>query len=69
MKIQASASLMKLRQKSLHLYSLLRAKGQGFGLAVCKRVMEAQGGTISFDSQVGKGTAFIVGLPLKGVKP
>ena len=46
-----------------------RAKGQGFGLAVCKRVMEAQGGTISFDSQVGKGTAFIVGLPLKGVKP
>jgi two-component system CheB/CheR fusion protein len=45
-----------------------RAKGQGFGLAVCKRVMEAQGGTISFDSQVGKGTAFIVGLPLKEVK-
>ena len=42
-----------------------RAKGQGFGLAVCKRVMEAQGGTISFDSKVGKGTVFIVGLPLK----
>lgn len=38
-------------------------KGQGFGLAVCKRVIEAQGGTISFDSQARKGTIFTIKLP------
>jgi PAS domain S-box-containing protein len=41
-----------------------KAKGQGFGLAVCKRVIEAQGGTITFESKEGKGTKFIVKLPL-----
>jgi PAS domain S-box-containing protein len=41
-----------------------KSKGQGFGLAVCKRVIEAQHGTISFESQVGKGTKFIIDLPL-----
>ena len=40
-----------------------KAKGQGFGLAVCKRVMEAQGGKVTFESQLGKGTTFIVRLP------
>lgn len=40
-----------------------KSRGQGFGLAVCKRVIEAQGGTISFESQVGKGTTFIIHLP------
>jgi len=40
-----------------------KSRGQGFGLAVCKRVIEAQGGTISFESQQGKGTKFIVRLP------
>ncbi len=41
-----------------------KSKGQGFGLAVCKRVIEAQHGTITFESQVGKGTKFIVELPI-----
>lgn len=40
-----------------------KAKGQGFGLAVVKRLVEAQGGTISFESQEGKGTKFIISLP------
>lgn len=41
-----------------------KSRGQGFGLAVCKRVIEAQGGTIDFKSQEGKGTTFTVRLPL-----
>ncbi len=41
-----------------------KSKGQGFGLAVCKRVIEAQGGTINFESQEGKGTKFIIELPI-----
>jgi signal transduction histidine kinase len=40
-----------------------KAKGQGFGLAVIKRMTEALGGTVSFESQEGKGTTFTVRLP------
>ena len=40
-----------------------KAKGQGFGLAVIKRMTEALGGTVSFESQVGKGTTFIIRFP------
>ncbi len=39
-----------------------KAKGQGFGLAAVKRFTEAMGGTVSFESEVGKGTKFMVQL-------
>jgi signal transduction histidine kinase len=41
-----------------------KSKGQGLGLAVVKRLVEALGGTISFESEEGKGTKFIIQLPL-----
>ncbi|MCW4025017.1 MAG: PAS domain S-box protein [Candidatus Bathyarchaeota archaeon] len=41
-----------------------KSKGQGFGLAVCKRVIEAQGGAITFESQFGKGTKFTINYPI-----
>jgi len=40
-----------------------KAKGQGFGLVVIKRMTEALGGTVTFESQEGKGTTFKVRLP------
>ncbi len=40
-----------------------KAKGQGFGLAVIKRMTEALGETVSFESQEGKGTTFMIRLP------
>jgi two-component system sensor kinase FixL len=40
-----------------------KPRGQGFGLAVCKRVIEAHGGTICFESSEGKGTRFTVDFP------
>jgi signal transduction histidine kinase len=40
-----------------------KAKGQGFGLAVVKRLTEALGGTVTFESQKGKGTTFTLILP------
>lgn len=40
-----------------------KPRGQGFGLAVCKRVIEAHGGTIGFESAEGKGSRFTVEFP------
>ena len=40
-----------------------KAKGQGLGLAVVKRLIEALNGDITFESEEGKGTKFIVQLP------
>jgi signal transduction histidine kinase len=42
-----------------------KARGQGFGLAVCKRVAEAHDGTIFFESRERQGTTFIVELPIR----
>ena len=40
-----------------------KSKGQGFGLPVVKRMTESLGGTVTFESQEGKGTTFIIRLP------
>jgi PAS domain S-box-containing protein len=40
-----------------------KSKGQGFGLPAVKRMTESLGGTVSFESQEGKGTTFTVRLP------
>jgi PAS domain S-box-containing protein len=45
-----------------------KSKGQGFGLAVVKRMTEALNGTVTFESEEGKGTKFIVRLPQKRSK-
>jgi signal transduction histidine kinase len=42
-----------------------KAKGQGLGLAVVKRLVVALNGTITFESKEGKGTTFIIELPLE----
>lgn len=44
-----------------------KPRGQGFGLAVCRRVIEAHGGSIDYESIVDMGTRFTVRLPLAAV--
>ncbi len=45
-------------------YCSLRSGGNGLGLATAKKVIEAHDGTISVHSEVDKGTAFTIELPL-----
>jgi PAS domain S-box-containing protein len=41
-----------------------KAKGMGIGLSICKKFVESHGGNIEVKSEVGKGTAFTVKLPI-----
>jgi signal transduction histidine kinase len=45
-----------------------RYEGTGLGLALTRKIIELQGGTIGVESEVGKGSAFSVILPLEGGK-
>lgn len=38
--------------------------GHGYGLSVCKQIMESHGGTIRFESTRGRGTRFILSFPV-----
>lgn len=40
-----------------------KAKGQGLGLAVCKRLVEAHRGRITVESKLGRGATFTIEIP------
>ena len=40
-----------------------RRSGKGLGLYLCQQIVHAHGGTIAIESEVGKGSIFIIDLP------
>jgi PAS domain S-box-containing protein len=55
----------KNRNKIFQPLFTTKARGQGFGLPVCKKLVEAHDGSIHVRSGVGQGSTFTVEIPLK----
>ncbi|HLY16578.1 MAG TPA: ATP-binding protein [Bryobacteraceae bacterium] len=54
----------ELREKIFRLYFTTKPEGSGIGLAMTFRVVQLHDGTIDFTSEPGKGTTFVVRLPV-----
>jgi signal transduction histidine kinase len=39
--------------------------GTGLGLSLCRRIISQHGGTLTAESEVGKGSRFIIHLPMR----
>jgi two-component system sensor kinase FixL len=50
-------------------YFTTKEKGTGLGLAICQSIIQEHGGSIAVDSTPGRGTAFIIHLPLQEAAP
>jgi signal transduction histidine kinase len=53
-----------LKEKIFRLYFTTKPGGSGIGLAMTFRIVQLHDGTIDFSSQPGKGTTFVIRLPL-----
>ncbi|MCA8945354.1 MAG: hypothetical protein KDB29_03935, partial [Planctomycetes bacterium] len=45
-------------------YFTTKKKGTGMGLPMVRRIVEEHGGQITFESEEGKGTRFLILLPV-----
>ncbi|MCU1260164.1 MAG: sensor signal transduction histidine kinase [Bryobacterales bacterium] len=54
----------EVREKIYNLYFTTKERGSGIGLAMTFRIVQLHDGTIDFFSEPGKGTTFVVRLPV-----
>jgi PAS domain S-box-containing protein len=54
-------------ERIFDLFFTTKSTGSGFGLAICRRIVEDHGGTIGVESVERAGSTFTVALPLKSV--
>lgn len=54
-----------IRANIFNLYFTTKAKGTGIGLSIVQRIIYEHGGMISLTSETGKGTIFILKMPLR----
>jgi len=54
----------ELREKIFRLYFTTKKEGSGIGLAMTFRIVQLHDGTIDFTSEPGKGTTFLMRLPV-----
>jgi signal transduction histidine kinase len=57
----------ELRDKIFEPYYTTKTKGTGLGLAIVKHNVEIYGGIVKVESELGKGTSFVVTLPARSL--
>ena len=60
---------VELRDRVWEVYFSSKRGGTGLGLPTARRIAEEHGGSLVFDTEVGKGTDFVLRLPLSGPAP
>ena len=55
-----------LRERVWEVYFSSKRGGTGLGLPTARRIVEEHGGSLAFDTEIGKGTDFVLRLPLSG---
>lgn len=61
---QEEIPLLFKRYKQASSARTTKQKGTGLGLVICKLIVEAQGGTVAVQSELGKGSTFSFTLPV-----
>lgn len=54
----------EIHEKVFSPFYTTRTRGTGLGLSITRKILEQHGATISFTSEAGKGTTFIVRIPV-----
>ena len=62
-----TADVDRIFQIFQRLHSSDKYPGNGIGLAICKRIVDAHGGTLTADSRLGAGSTFTFTLPVRAV--